>query len=58
MINIHHLSLIFKLLNKPKEGLNFALSLYVCVDEFFIITDDATDGIEICIISEQIDFDL
>ena len=58
MINMHHLSLFFRLLNEFEEDLNVAISLCECVDELFIIADGATDDIGICTISEKIDIGL
>ena len=54
---MHHLS-IFRVFNSSEEGLNVALSLCECVDEFFIITDDETDYMRISTISMQTDIGL
>ena len=43
VINMHHLSLFFRLLIESEEDLNVAHSLCECVNELFIITDSATD---------------
>ena len=58
VINMHHLSLLFRFLIESEEGLNVALSLCECVDELFIITDDAKDDMGICTISMQTDIGL
>ena len=58
VIKMHHLSLFLRLLIESEEDLNVALSLCECVDELFIIADDATDDMRICTISVQIDIGL
>ena len=58
VINMHHLSLLFRFLIESEEGLNFANSYCECVDGLFIITDGATDDIGICTLSVQTDIGL
>ena len=58
VINMHHLSLLFRFLIESEEGLNVALSLFECVDELLIITDGATDDMGIRTISVQTDIGL